>query len=75
MRKYNKGKFKRQMHVRATFSSKSVDAFSFTTESVAEGIRELNTRFSSLIRVHEPRQVGKDQDAYTEESDSFQESE
>ena len=62
------------MHVSVIFESRSVDAFSFTTASIAESVREVNGRFSSLIRVHEPRQVENDQDACTEESDSCQES-
>ena len=64
----SKGEVERQMHVSVAFESRSADAFSFTAESIAEGIKEVNARFSDLIKARESREIETNEDAYTEDS-------
>lgn len=60
------------MQVRIAFESKSVHAFSFTTATISESIKELNVRFSDLIKVDGFRTADINQDLCVEESDSSQ---
>lgn len=61
------------MQVGVVFESKSVAAFSFASMTITESIKELNARFSDLIKVDGFKAADINQDSCTEESDSSQE--